>query len=1170
MPPLSSLYNAYGSAISFVLLVIAMITIEVMTVDHVRAQASCPGGQTFSNVARVKATLACSTDYSRIDNCFNRCLPPAPSIQRSVSMPILGGSLPIDLVTAPYPRFNSAAISTTSGKTVIFPVSRGSNDSRLVLSARDSSLPNHRDVEFRVFRPENVSYDSAQRPSLGALSNAAKVHPLIYTNPINTNLAYKHEGQNYAPRSWQNTICDDSSSAVNKAGSISNLNSPRSCQANYTAGSALEDGDCYDITLVSHVTNLASASIPYEKWEPRSVDLTVFVRYPKSNLAGGGLSDIWIYPRNTATVLPPYEDYVQVKSATVNYPYNPSHPRYSNHLAQIVDDQCIQSQTPPKWCEYFDVQFFRSSGYTFDYNCNNVEDPGEHWDGSFQSATRRFFEPATTADGRLIIVNAGPTLAYSYTSGTPCHWTGWRFFKPVSCMPWDNNITQNYDIGKSQLTCTGPCAMQAFRDPFGNNIPKGQFIAGAYPWIDREGKNLFFSYQNKARDHYTASNTNPPGLAPDPDIKPGKMVSMLGAWTRGKIVTLDNGFNYSDFGGPAGDLVEFELPLYENLSIWTRPKASRSIFSAEQTLNYFEAMTPAMPFDIVWKLSSDTQRNVEVAFDEYLMDSAFVVAHMNAPIEENVADDPFPKDGFVATDPSQEFRFGGNPLFYFKENPLLQNAATTHPSVSASALRPPSSLRIRGGARIEPLGLGGVLGKGVYLDGYNDHFDMGFQNAFQNNSDWFFGAWLDSRESDPTAVRTVFFFPDLSWIGISQDRILTFNSSAGAFADPYKEIQLNSVSIPDGKYFHFGVKIVTKNAQRKLSFFINGTKLNLSPRNIVYPVGGASPPFDDGFSMEINYLGGQSWFLVGDPGTSLQAPNDTFSPRKPFKGWVDEFRIHALGNAEKSSSNYFDEFICNLALGTLTRVYKKDSDKNHPLLSKLYTIAENHGLFVPLKSGLLPLGPFGLDPSATSGESSSELELGTSTHGGFGNSVPSEPSAPSGGASPLDPTSSFSFTGPDFVLRYITPKGLVCEQMKLETYYEPRDFPPQAGETLCLDKVHRNPDPTLGNRCVRRNKLGINTKPLQAGQPRPNFATTKFCLSCHNPQQTISGLSPTALAYQPTVNREQDQRRQPLDVPGIMGGCLPWYTPFNQAGTGCPATTTEMDWLFDYNPKALL
>ena len=82
----------------------------------------------FTDVAYVGAPACSDTDYSTIDNCYNACNPPTPTITRPTSQ--LARDLTDDVVTID-PEYKD---SGAPGSTVVLPFQRSTNDGRIFIS----------------------------------------------------------------------------------------------------------------------------------------------------------------------------------------------------------------------------------------------------------------------------------------------------------------------------------------------------------------------------------------------------------------------------------------------------------------------------------------------------------------------------------------------------------------------------------------------------------------------------------------------------------------------------------------------------------------------------------------------------------------------------------------------------------------------------------------------------------------------------------------------------------------------------------------------------------------------------------------------------------------------------------------------------------------------------
>jgi hypothetical protein len=1079
----------------------------------------------FTETAYVGTSACSDKDYGTIDDCYNTCNPPTPTLLRPTSQYLRNVT---DNVISIDPDYNQ--VDAKAGAAAVLPFQRSTNDGRLFISGGCRGCEDQ--LNLQVFRPENLTHDFKQRRSNPPTPKGFRgvVHGFLFHNPMTSLLPDINVTRGF-PDVVHSTICDASGAAVSDSAEdaaaqiLSHAGrNPVACQAHYeTSGDATPKddlkGDCYDITLLTAGMGLVPRGEGnlLARWELLSTDLTVFVPNAKqaTTASNGGQDTIWIYPRNP-------EGEEKTASSWRLPAYRPFNPHLTDYrrLAPPVDlkalltsdpeFKCYTSSNPPvrdpnghKWCQFFDRQH-QANFFNVDSNRNSTRGDGADWDGTTcghefsgpNCGGKTLFELVTTGDGKLLVANVDG-VQYSYNTKGACRADGWTQFQPISFMPADSDIYEHYDIGRTQRR---DGVSYPFRDSMGHEIPFGELNTGAYPWIDRAGKNLFFSV-NRIRDGYYARQarlapgrttkdgkkdeapaqfppiSNDDRVMMNPDRSPGGQQLVVGAWTQGKAVTLDGGQNISDLSGQDGRT--YDMRLFSGPDYTFNPRTTTSASSFENQFNYLDWMRPTQPFDVVWTMQSNVQRNPEVVFDEYLRNDAFVVAHMNAPSDMSTPTDigsTFPKDGFVPTYPNADVRFGGIADFRFKENPLLQNAATSNRCYSSSAVTPPTTLRVRGGARIEPLGLGGVLGKGLYFDGLNDVVDMGYQSE-PTRTNWYLGVWLESHDESTQGIpRTVFYFADTSWVGIEQsDASGTRQFTLVAYDGLLKTTQRLSIGsiVQTKKYFHFGLKLRNVGIARRLDFYIDGS-----------PVGGLS--FSDplllksGFNVMHGPAGDWTWMTLGDPGPAAM-PGQV---RASFRGWLDELRIYALSDADVTNA-WTEEFICNTALGTLVDLTVRSGETSHARLTALRTRASAY------------------------------------------------PGAPS----------------------------VLCEQMKLESYSSPNDFPNQYDQGLCIDRVHKNPrsSASLAERCLRAQRFDVATRNLVADQVRPSFSDLRFCQSCHHGEARISGLLPDALLAG-SLERWRDPRRQPLDRPATLSGVFPSWL---NTGLDLQDRTRTLDHLLD-------
>ena len=241
----------------------------------------------------------------------------------------------------------------------------------------------------------------------------------------------------------------------------------------------------------------------------------------------------------------------------------------------------------------------------------------------------------------------------------PCDVNQWHTLSPIT-YAHDDPLMSAYGISK-----------YPFRDSENNPITPGTDIHGTYPWIDRQGNNLFFTtvdstnyYADGAavRTRYPASCVTPGCIVPTTaatidDVEYGtemRGVAFTGLWSHGKTVLLDNAMNNIDFGLHRDDEGQRFLALFApgteppgvtppagGVSGQVRAGTGRDnstldvpvgmtenstfIDSAQNLWNHDPHLQTATPRDVVWTLNTG-RGSAEVAFDDYLDESAFIIS----------------------------------------------------------------------------------------------------------------------------------------------------------------------------------------------------------------------------------------------------------------------------------------------------------------------------------------------------------------------------------------------------------------------------------------------------------------------------------------------------------------------------------------------------------------
>lgn len=538
--------------------------------------------------------------------------------------------------------------------------------------------------------------------------------------------------------------------------------------------------------------------------------------------------------------------------------------------------------------------------------------------------SRNMNETMITDDGRLLVARFGGNhrempgvdIGYSY-SPSPCDIDGWTEFYSVTYA--------HYDLGGSGGKPLYEFARYPLRDPSGyviNPDSENPYVdlGGSYPWIDRKGRNLFFTTVSTTLFYLDANQMWEarypaecvPGTSCEFD-KPGSQlapeevdehsttrgVAVAGLWTRGKTVLLDGLINNIDYGLRMPGESHRQIDLYEGTK--TRIGTGRNnvdlrdffgslnvppgfvsnstfIDSPEHLLNAHVETRPTTPRDVVWLINTG-HASTEVAFDDYLDPAVFIYSDMTGSMEwvpdtsgTNGRFDYF--DGFERGTDWVGFGFNG-------QQPVrVQNASTS----MSFPIEPPRYGEAIGTVRLEPIAQGGIRGKGFWLDGdsvleYSVEHDISLAKE-----DWYIGLFIDPAfdgsqgtlverrlltMSDSTTVSLV----DLDQVKIKLDSTVIDFLLPTPLADAWS---------------HIGLQV--SNEGKTVTLFINGEEVD-----------------DSEVAIPILQIAPDAHFLV-PPDLKVEV-GGLASPDSSFRGWIDEFKvIRGVLN---------EELYCNHALGTV-------------------------------------------------------------------------------------------------------------------------------------------------------------------------------------------------------------------------------------------------------------
>ncbi|MEM6673640.1 MAG: hypothetical protein AAF726_12410 [Planctomycetota bacterium] len=705
------------------------------------------------------------------------------------------------------------------------------------------------------------------------------------------------------------------------------------------------------------------------------------------------------------------------------------------------------------------------------------------------------FEPTICGDGRLLVFRVrssdvptpnGPAsidVVYSYyedptgTLGT-ANPAGWTEVLPIAHAYHDPRVNRPLDQGGFGF------ARYPLRDTAGTVVPEWEDAGVAYPWMDREAANLFFT---TIADSLHVQDPNPLYPSRDPRSAaewqttryeavgvPGDLrarwgaesqenfqgVAFAGLWTRGKTVLLDGLLNDMDYAigsskagsyggtpynvGPQQRLVRlFEgsaTPSLDPASGWVRlgyGRATRSdglpagdngntsvIDSLESKLLLSNRARPLALRDVVWHVQNGKHAD-EVAFDDYVDPGALIVADMTGHLS---------LPDLTGTSYNEvEHHSGWNAVTRAFDLPVrLQNAAT---NVNGWDLPAFGELvdGTSGRARLEPAALGGVYGRGLWLeDGAALAFDAPNDVTGASPDAFYAGVFVDCRFDDDGARRRLIGFPDGTALDLA-------GRSGVLFVDGERIV--HRVALPDDVTYvrSGGGRPQTHSYLGRGAWTHLGLEIEDSGRRVTLLVDGF--PFDRWQDPErrlFQPLASAGSVTLGGPATGTSAT---------FRGWLDELRLFAHDADAETAANY--------ARGTL----------------------------------------IGFDRDAASNAWEQRVAAGF----------------------------------PDWAHEEISE---ALRGRGEETYERYASF---VDPTRDLG-VHRESLPE--NTVHLRNAMHFPEGPLYFDRPRPDSTTNRFCLSCHA-ADADGGLTIDALAYRPGLTALRDPRRQPSQPPALVGGALP-------------------------------
>jgi hypothetical protein len=566
--------------------------------------------------------------------------------------------------------------------------------------------------------------------------------------------------------------------------------------------------------------------------------------------------------------------------------------------------------------------------------------PNSYKTGPTFTGFQNLLEPMVTADGHLIVgrVQGSPlqwtdnstnppstvksvyNIVYSVAPQTanPCDVTQWTNFYPIAHAPYDANMHGTYGL-----------ADYPFRDPENNLIPEQDDIEGTYAWIDRMGRNLFFENVSatlfntnggESEVRYPdaclagVSCTDPPAEQTDNT----RGVTMAGRWTHGKMVQLDALVNNIDYGLEVPNDQQRLVSLYQtsvtnNQPVQVALGSGRSNLGTANPTDYatnttildaFENLYTELPMmqpvtlrEVVWQLNMGKGGD-EIPFDDYINPEAFIISDMTASTTWATPKAPYPT--------FSTYNDGFTPAGGFTGPIHLQNSATTVTQAlqtaaaaqnAALGYTPPVPVTAQwnipayglvnnnpntsGTTRIEPAALGGIKGKGFWLQSGNyASYAIGAQPQPVVNSPWFVSLFLDANYSDSNSHQ-ILAFPDgtqVNLLGLTSLQIV-YGESGQYQQTVALPVLAAPLTISSPGWWHLAFQVAAGGTS--VEVFVDGFLLQTVSASPTAPTG-------------------QTFFQL-NPGNLTVGGG--------FTGWIDEFKVIA--------QSVDAETICNHAHGTL-------------------------------------------------------------------------------------------------------------------------------------------------------------------------------------------------------------------------------------------------------------
>ncbi|MFT5063552.1 MAG: hypothetical protein ACI91G_000921 [Gammaproteobacteria bacterium] len=382
-------------------------------------------------------------------------------------------------------------------------------------------------------------------------------------------------------------------------------------------------------------------------------------------------------------------------------------------------------------------------------------------------------------------------------------------------------------------------------------------------------------------------------------VSPTRQIGIVGLWTQGKMVQIDGIVNATELGyrvldeghklvrlyhGQGGVVrigngrTNTGLPAWADLDTY-RPHNDSVMESLENKFFFTDTMKPAAPYDVVWSVSTGRGTS-ELIFDDYMDNEALILSEMVASISTTF--------GPITWNRPNTGDREGLPLRVQNSSTRVGNLNAPYGEVFGDT---------KHGTRIEPVALGGLYGKGLWVNE-----GVGVRYTFPPIG-------LPEAQAKTAAYYGLAIDPRIDLAESADHRLITTPTGtvslrAGdapslVFGVPNESVE-QTMALPQVKraqWTHLGIDI----DGHELIVYVDGFRY---------------------FSQALGGLGAEFLQIsVGD--VIVGSPSPVIGG---LRGWVDEFKVF-------SRSVLNPEEACNRSMGALVRLPFGSSNQGYPAQS---------------------------------------------------------------------------------------------------------------------------------------------------------------------------------------------------------------------------------------------